>query len=270
MGTIEVAVVSSTSRFCDIDANLEHFDTLTRKAAQHKARLVCFPELALTSYTTERSILDVAERVPGPVTEKIGRMAASHGVYLSVGLAERAGGQYYIAQVVVGPSGYVGKYRKHHPTSGEQACGFSPGKSFPTFAIDGFKLGINICADGRQTDTIDAMRRARVDIIHHPHGNGLGLGRESDEWTRGKLAYFVPRAIRARSYILIHNSAGDTKHPNGVMQFGSGAVIIDPLGQAVARTTQKTRAEKTIYATLVKPLSALIPDFEMERLRAPR
>lgn len=263
METLNVAVVTSKSRYLDVSANVRHFADLVRKAADRGARLVCFPELALSCYTTDKAILEAAEKIPGPVTEELCRIAAECDVYVSAGMPEKAGSKYHIGQIVVGPGGYLGKYRKYHPTGSEEAAGFSPGKSFPTFDIDGFKMGVNICFDGRHEDTIEAMKRAKVDLIHHPHGNGIGLGRDAEEWTRGKMSYFVPRAVHARCYILINNSAGDTPMADGPFPYGSGALILDPLGQVVARTTQKTRTEKMVIGTLVKPLSELIPEHEM-------
>ena len=76
----------------------------------------------------------------------------------------------------------------------------------------------------------------------------------------------MPRATLARAYILINNSAGDTKHPRGVNEYGSGALVIDPLGQVVDRTTQRDREEKMIVVTLKRPLSVLVPPFELRRL----
>ena len=265
MKQLTVGVVSSHSRFCDVETNFTHFTAITRRLSNRGARLICFPELALTSYTTNPAVLDVAESVPGPITGKLCALATLHNVYISVGMAEQDEDRYHVTQIVVGPNGYLGKYRKYHPTGGEIACGFSPGDSFPVFNIDGFKLGINICFDGRHQDTIDAMQKARVDLIHHPHGNELGLGRDGEEWTRGKMVYFVPRAVQARAYILINNSAGDTPNTQVTLSFGSGAMILDPLGQVVKRTRQPTRAEKTLVVTITKPLGELVPDFEMER-----
>ena len=264
--TLTVAVVSSNSVFCQPEANLRHFETLIKEAAGKGAKLVCFPELALMAYSTEKEILDVTEEIPGPSTKKLEAIARSHDVYLSVGMAEKAGETYHIAQAVIGPDGYIGKYRKHHPTGTEQNCGFSPGEEFPVFDVDGFRLGINICADGRQEDTIQAMKEAQVDVIHHPHGNYLSLGRDAEEWTRGKMVYFVPRATFSRAYILINNSAGDTEHPRGVNEYGSGALVIDPLGQVADRTTQCDRKEKMIVVEIERPLSALVPPFELRRL----
>jgi len=110
--SLTVAVVSSNSVFCDPNANFKHFESLIREAAGKGARLVCFPELALMAYSTEKEILDVAEEIPGPSTEKLEAIAQSLDVYLSVGMAEKAGEKYHIAQAVIGPEGYIGKYRK--------------------------------------------------------------------------------------------------------------------------------------------------------------
>ena len=266
VNTLTVAVVSSHSKFCDVEANLKHFESLIKEAAGKGARLVCFPELALTAYFTEKEILDVAEEIPGPSTARLEAIARSHDLYLSVGMAEKDGEKYHIAQTVIGPEGYIGKYRKYHPTGTERKCGFSPGKEFPVFDVDGFRFGINICADGRQEDTIQAMKDAKVDMIHHPHGNYLSLGKDAEEWTRGKMVYFVPRATFSRAYILVNNSAGNTKHPRGVNEYGSGALAIDPLGQVVDRTTQKDRNEKMIVVEIKRPLAALVPPYELRRL----
>ncbi len=76
------------------------------------------------------------------------------------------------------------------------------------------------------------------------------------------MVYFVPRAVQARAYILINNSAVDTQE---TLSFGCGAMILDPLGQVVKRTRQPTRADKTLVVTITKPLDELVPDFETER-----
>lgn len=254
--------------FGDVEANLNHFAELIEEAAAKRARLICFPELALTSYSTHAEVLRSAEVVPGPTIKKLAAIAKRLDVYISVGIAERDGERHHIAQVLVGPEGYMGKYRKHHPTDGEQVCGFAPGRSFPTWEVDGFRFGILIFFDGRHRDTIEAMKNAHVDIIHHPHGNTIGgLGREAEEWTRSKMVYFVPRAVQARTHILVNNSAGDTQQPHATLQYSSGALVIDALGQGVGRTTQKDRKEKMVIATLQNPV-AMIPEGELRRLRA--
>jgi predicted amidohydrolase len=266
--SLTVAVVSPRCVFGDVETNLNHFTKLIKEATAKQARLICFPELALTSYSTHVEVLKSAEEIPGPTTKKLEAITKRLDVYISVGMAERDGDRHHIAQVLIGPQGYLGKYRKNHPTVGEQACGFAPGQSFPTWEIDGFRFGILICADGRHRNTIQAMKQAHVDVIHHPHGNTVGnLGREAEEWTRSKLVYFVPRAVQSRAHILVNNSAENTQQPHATLKYSSGALVVDALGQVVDRTTQKDRKQKMIIATLQKPAS-MIPEGELRLLQA--
>jgi predicted amidohydrolase len=265
--TLTVAVVSPRCVFGDVNANLRHFTQFIERAAAKGARLICFPELALVSYSTDKDVLLHAEEIPGPTTTKLEAIAQRLNVYISAGMAERDGDSFYITQLLVGPQGYLGKYRKNHPTGGEQACGFLPGESFPTWDIDGFRFGMLICFDGRHQHTIEVMKKAHVDVIHHPHGNAVGgLGRHAEEWTRSKMVYFTPRAVFARANIIINNSAEDTTQPHGDMHFSSGALVLDVLGQVVNRTVQADRNERMIITTIQKP-DALIPDGELQRLR---
>ena len=266
--TLTVAVVSSQSTFGDVRANLAHLDAIIAEAAAAGARLVCFPELALVGYSTHPDIQKSAEPIPGPVTERLARIAAQRNVYISAGMAERDGEKTYIAQIVVGPKGYLGKYRKCFPTPAERACGFSPGQEYPTWEMDGFRFGVVICADGREEQTILAMKKAEVDVVHHPHGNWVGsLGQDAEEWTRSKLVYIGPRAVTARAHMLVNNSAGDMAEPGGKQQFSSGALVIDSLGQIARRTDQRDRSERWILVTLPQPVS-LIPPGEQRRLAA--
>jgi hypothetical protein len=46
-------------------------------------------------------------------------------------------------------------------------------------------------------------------------------------------------------------------------------MILDPLGQVVARTTQRDREEKMVLATIDTALERYVPPFELERLGKP-
>ena len=62
-----MAVVSSNSVFCDPDANLKHFEALIKEAAEKGARLVCFPELALMAYSTDRNEKTIVVTITKPL-----------------------------------------------------------------------------------------------------------------------------------------------------------------------------------------------------------
>ncbi len=62
----------------DGDANLDHAITLIRQAAQAGADVICLPELFRSLYFCQRvdpSLFDLAEPIPGPATETLGRIA---------------------------------------------------------------------------------------------------------------------------------------------------------------------------------------------------
>ena len=69
--SLTVAVVSPRCVFGDVQANLDHFTELLEEAAAKRARLICFPELALTSYSTHAEVLESAEEIPGPTTKRL-------------------------------------------------------------------------------------------------------------------------------------------------------------------------------------------------------
>jgi predicted amidohydrolase len=266
---ITVAVVSPICRIGDVEANLREFDAWVTRATAQGAQLVLFPELALSGYAHDPEVTrTTAEPIPGPATSSLEQIARARGVTLSVGMLERCDGIYYTAQIVVSPQGYLGHYRKHCPTANEQQTMLvSPGQGYPVFDVDGIRLGINICADSRQPETIDALAEQGVDLVHTPHANGLGLGADAEEWTRGKLVYYLDRIVRCRAHIAVNNIAGTATYSASVsMDYSGGAMILDPLGQVVDRTTEQDREPHMIVATLDTDLRRFVPDFELRHI----
>jgi predicted amidohydrolase len=268
MSTITVAVLSPICRVGDVEANLAHFETWIARCADRGAELVVFPELAVCGYAYDPAIRNVAEPVPGPITGALERLARRYQTYISIGMLERQQINLYNAQVVVGPEGYLGRYRKHYPTSEEREhLATRPGQDYPTFEIKGIRFGINICADSRHLDTIAALADQGVRLVHNPHANFVSLGRDAEEWTRGKLVYYLERVLACRTHILINNIAGTVQDTVGTpYEFSSGAMILDPLGQVVARTTQVDCGEKMVTARIDTALERYIPQFERKHL----
>jgi predicted amidohydrolase len=269
MSQINVAAVSSACRIGDVEANLAQVEAWTERAVARGAQLIAFPELALCGYAYDPALKAVAESVPGPATRRLEELARRHQVTLSAGMLEREGDKLYNAQIVVGPEGYLGRYHKHYPTAKEaEVLATLPGQAYPTFEVEGIRFGINICADSRQLDTIEALAKQATRLVHNPHANFLSLGRNAEEWTRGKLVYYLERVLACRAHILINNLAGTACDSTGTSYaFSGGAMILDPLGQVVARTTQEDNDPAMIVAALDTDLAHLVPPFERKSLR---
>ena len=104
----------------NIAATLRHIDT----AAAHGARLIVLPELANTGYAfaTRAEAYEHAESVPDGVTcQAWAKAAAAHDAYIVGGVAEIDGVTLYDTAVLIGPDGYIGRYRKDTPMAPREA-----------------------------------------------------------------------------------------------------------------------------------------------------
>jgi len=114
------------------------------------AQLIVLPELANTGYAyrNREEAFALAETVPeGPSAQAWIDFAREHQVYLAAGLAELDGHKLYDCAVLVGPDGFIGKYRKAHLWNLEKLW-FSPGDlGFPVFETPIGRIGLMICWD---------------------------------------------------------------------------------------------------------------------------
>lgn len=108
---------------------------MIREAAGHGAKLVVLPEAALSGdiYRDLAQFLPYVEEVPGRGTAAIEPITSEHGCYVAIGIAEvdRATGLTYNTGALIGPDGYIGKYRKNGLNPSDILC-FTPGNTGAT------------------------------------------------------------------------------------------------------------------------------------------
>jgi nitrilase len=119
-----VGVAGTVDRVCD---------AIDRAAAQG-VELAVFPETFIPYYPyfsfvappvamgkEHLRLYELAVQVPGPVTDRLGKMAAQHGMVLVIGVNERDGGSLYNTQLIFDADGtLVLKRRKITPTYHER------------------------------------------------------------------------------------------------------------------------------------------------------
>ena len=103
----------------DPAANLDKALQKVAEAAKKGAQVVCLPELYRSPYFCQKedhAHFDLAETVPGPSTEALGKAARKHAVAVIVPLFEkRSTGLYHNTAVVLDADGAIaGLYRKMH------------------------------------------------------------------------------------------------------------------------------------------------------------
>src|SRR6187399_2312015 len=136
--------------------NLEKAIGFIRKAATQGAQIVCLPELFRSQYfcqSEEHANFALAEEIPGPTTDSLGKLAAELGVVIVASLFEkRAAGVYHNTAAIIDADGqFLGKYRKMHipddPLFYEKFY-FTPGDlGFRAWQTKFAKIGVCVCWD---------------------------------------------------------------------------------------------------------------------------
>lgn len=161
MSEVTMAAVCMGCDPRDTQANIEKATVFIKQAAEQGVDLIVFPEETITGFgfhgVREYSAEDkmymhhVAELVPeGRSTETFAALAKQYDMYIVFGIAEALEDRQevtYNTAVLVGPEGYVGKYRKTHLPVNERFYHYPNPGDFPVFDTKIGKIGIMVCYD---------------------------------------------------------------------------------------------------------------------------
>ncbi|MEN6496766.1 MAG: carbon-nitrogen hydrolase family protein [Thermoguttaceae bacterium] len=198
--------------------NLELFCQKIDEAGRLGLDILCLSE-AITIVGTNKTVVDCAEPIPGPATERLGRAAKQNHLWVVVGLMERDNGRIYNTAVLLDRDGKIaGKYRKIHLPREEWRKGIVPGGEYPVFQTDFGTVAIQICYDWffPELGTIFGLRGA--EIVFAPTWGTTFADRD------GKVEGETVFRVRARD--------------NGLYLvpsvYDGNSLIIDPVGKILA------------------------------------
>ena len=250
-----VAVVQSGSVPFDAAATVKKIVRYTEEAAGDGAELVVFPEAYLGTYPKGLTFgspvgrrtdagrdeylryAEGAVTLDGPEMDEVAEAAARTGVFVVLGVIERAGGTLYCTVAMVDPrKGLVGHHRKLMPTAAERLIwGFGDGSTLPVIDSPAGKVGAVICWENYMPLLRQAMYSRGVEIYCAPTVDD----RETWQHTMRHIALegrcFVLAAcqyIRRSDYPADYGSAIEPGPDDALITGGS--VIVDPLGQVLA------------------------------------
>lgn len=156
--------VGTQNRAANLSTSLE----LALEAVNNGANLIVLPELTNTGYffQNRQDAFDHAEAVPdGPSGGSWEDFARHHQVYLVAGLTEREGSKLYNTGVLVGPDGFIGKYRKAHLWNLEKLWFTAGDSGFPVFDTPIGRIGLLICWDIWFPEVPRILSQQGADII---------------------------------------------------------------------------------------------------------
>ena len=165
MSIVHSAVIQDSPVVFDREATIEKAGSLVRRAAAQGAELVVMPEGFVSAYPIGldfgarvglrqpkgrddfRRYYESAIDVPGPTCDALGKIAREAGVFLVIGVIERAGGTLYCTVLFFSSDGeMMGKRRKLMPTAMERLIwGFGDGSTMSVFETPLGRIGSVIC-----------------------------------------------------------------------------------------------------------------------------
>lgn len=244
---LPVALIQERSHG-DAEANLAVIEQRVAEAAKRGAKLVLLQELHNGAYFCQHesvSEFDRAEPIPGPSTERLGRLARQHGVVLVSSLFERrAAGLYHNTAVVFDADGSTaGKYRKMHipddPGFHEKFY-FTPGDlGFEPIATSIGRLGVLVCWDQWYPEAARLMALAGADLLLYPTAIGWDPDDDQDEQDRQRDAWILSHrghAVANGLPVLSCNRVGHEPSPLGAsgIRFWGNSHVLGPQGEFLA------------------------------------
>ena len=175
-------------------------------AVSEGAQLVLLQELHNGAYFCQvesTDNFDLAEPIPGPSSNSLGKLAARHGVVIVASLFERrAAGLYHNTAVVLDADGRIaGRYRKMHipddPGFHEKFY-FAPGDlGFTPIDTAVGRLGVLVCWDQWYPEAARLMALAGAELLLYPTAIGWDRRDPEDERIRQREAWLTVQRSHA-------------------------------------------------------------------------
>ena len=230
---MNVGYFQSYPEFGEVRKNLAQFAARVRSI---DCELLVLPELAFSGYqfVSQAEVWDLAEPVPdGPTTQLCLDLARQHEMSLVVGLPECEDNQCYNSAIVVGPSGYVGCYRKTHLFF-EETLFFTPGnRELQVWDIGQARIGVMICFDWYYPEVARTLTLNGADILCHP--SNLVLPHCPDA--------MVTRSLENRVFSLTANRIGqEARGGKPPLTFIGNSEVVSPNGTILSRAPRGQEA----------------------------
>jgi len=173
--TSSVAVVSAKSHneneIAGMAGRLQSVAGILEQASTGGARFVVLPEHFLHG-EFDASVLasDLAQTIPGPMTQALGEASRTAGVWLSFSMLEQADSAYYVSNVLLDSHGTVrAKFRKRMLNTGGWDSLAQPGFArvlFDTVPDRGVRIGISSGHDSLTSIPRLASRGANIVLVN--------------------------------------------------------------------------------------------------------
>ena len=243
---------------CQADpvVNIDRTIAQIESAAKLGADIVCLQELFSTQYfcqTQNHDNFQLAESIPGPLTDRLSRLSRELGIVIvSSHFERRAAGLFHNTAVTFDTDGEIaGRYRKMHipdDPNFEEKFYFTPGDlGFQAAQTQHGQLGVCVCWDQWFPEAARLTAMAGAEILIYPTAIGW-LADEKEAYGESQLDAWITimrsHAIANGVFVVAINRVGNEDS----IEFWGASFVCDPYGNLIARA--ETGAEQTLIVDI--------------------
>jgi len=258
--------------------NLAKATVMLEKAAAMGVQVACLPELFMSEYFCQKedtSYFDLAEPIPGPTSNALGKIAKKTGMVIVASIFEKRGaGVYHNSAAIIERDGsLLGIYRKMHIPHDplfEEKYYFTPGDlGFKNWKTSAGNIGTLICWDQWYPEGARLTAMQGSQVLFYPTAIGWHP-KEKKEFGEAQVSAWQTmqrsHAIANGVYVCAVNRVGHEKivgaksYPYQGEDLGGGSYegleffghsfIADPFGRVIA---QASHGKEEILVAKVDP-----------------
>lgn len=229
MDDIRIAAVCMHAPLGEVEKNLDRIESLVSEASGEGASIVCFPELSVTGYTLKRPAEVYKGSGADKIIDRLVELAREAHLVLIAGLIEISDTKKpYITQVIVGPEGLIGLYRKTHLSPAEQGV-YQAGQDIDVYNFGNITFGVALCYETHFPEISAVLALMGADILFFPHASPRGDPKgKFQSWMR----HLPARAFDNGVFVVACNQVGKTVEG---FSFPGVALVLGPDGQILEK-----------------------------------
>ena len=227
---MKIAALQMQCVLGDVEANIARIESAAVDAAKAGAKLLIAPELATQGYGAGEAFSKLSSPAGGDVETRLSAIAATNGIAIVVGFAERDGDVTYNSALFVDATSNVSIYRKSHLYGDYEKRWFRPEAPKTVLVdIDGIRLGMLICYDVEFPENVRRLALAGADLVVVPTALPKGASGNFIASTMIRTRAFENQVFVA--YVNHHGS-------DGVCDYAGQSAIAAPDGAFLAQASE--------------------------------
>ncbi len=242
---VRVAAIAVDSKPGCTEANIEDIRRWSRRAAEHGAELVLFPELSVTGFLPNhpagdhaqwlREVLkgawDMAEGLDGHAVRGLASISAEAGVFVAAGLLENAGNVLFNTLVLAGEGRVYAHWRKMHIPIFEMQV-YNGGGVPEVVETPLGRIGGNICFDALLPESTRLLGVQGCEIALFPFAADPPPA-TAEAWAGWARPVLQTRCSENGLFGVACNYFGRVSYAGAEQVFPGGSMVVGPDGGVI-------------------------------------